>query len=134
MIPPKIITITRAEGPTAECNKPRTASSWLEANFALRCWASTAPENGGYDKCDFKVEFEDGETYEGRYDLVHYRKENPDLARHVRDFCRYLAGELPSWCTKPKDIERVRYHQAELAKDGSRADAIQFLANYDLGG
>ena len=33
-------------------------------------WGQTAPENGGYDKCDFKVMWDNGECYEGRFDLV----------------------------------------------------------------
>jgi hypothetical protein len=132
MIKPKTITITRAEGPTRECGRPRTVGSWAEADGVLFQWSRTAPEHGGYDKCDFKVVFADGTDYDGRYDLVHHRKEMPNLARHVRSFVRYLAGELPPWCHKPKDIERVRRHQQSLGAE-TKADALKFLETYDLG-
>src|SRR5262252_3966568 len=93
----ELITITRAEGPTAECGTS-TATTWPHANAILFRWSRTAPENGGYDKCDFHIVFEDGTEYDGRYDLVHHRREHPDLARHVRSHVRYLSGELPEWC------------------------------------
>ena len=36
---------------------------WFEAQNVLRRWGRTAPKpGGGYDKTDFKVTFEDGET------------------------------------------------------------------------
>ncbi len=132
MIKPKTITITRAEGPTKECGT-RTAQSWIEANAILYSWSRTAPEHGGYDKCDFHIMFEDGTEYSGRYDLMHFRRERPNLALHVRNFVGYLAGELPAWAIgKPKDIERVRRHQQSLGEETKR-EAEQFLATYDLG-
>ena len=132
-IAPKTITITRAEGPTKECDIPRTVHTWLEANAVLFSWSRTAPEHGGYDKCDFKIVFEDGTEYDGRYDLVHHRREHPSLGRHVRSHLYYLAGDLPGWCTSQKDIDRVRRHQQSLGED-VKADAIKFLETYDIGG
>jgi hypothetical protein len=40
----------------------------VEAEKRIVTIRSTVSHNEGYDKCDFKIEFEDGETYEGRYD------------------------------------------------------------------
>src|SRR5215467_12129576 len=125
-IKPKLITITRAEGLVAECNKPETATTWPHANAILFNWSRTAPEHGGYDKCDFTIVFEDGTDYNGRYDLVHYRREHPDLARHVRSFVRYLAGELPAWCVTEEDKAKVRRHQASLGEE-SKAEAVKWL-------
>jgi hypothetical protein len=132
MIKPKTITITRAEGPTCECDRPETADTWAGANAILFRWSRTAPETGGYDKCDFKIVFEDGHEYDGRYDLMHFRREHPDLARHVRSFVRYLAGELPLWCVTEEDKARVRRHQQSLDAE-TREGAKGFLVEYDLG-
>lgn len=122
------ITLIRAEGPTSECDKPKDVTSFLEANSALYRWSTSAPKHGGYDKCDFWIEWEDGEKYEGRYDLTHWTKETPDLGRHVRSFVGYMAGtKKPLWM-KPEMWERVC---RENAKD---APAWQeFEANHELG-
>jgi hypothetical protein len=130
MIKPKTITLVRAEGLINECNKPKVARSWAEANAILFNWSRTAPEHGGYDKCDFTVIFEDGQEYKGRYDLVHYRREHPSLARHVKDFVRYLAGDLPHWCVTEEDKTRVRKHQASLGDD-TRVEAAKWLETYE---
>jgi hypothetical protein len=131
MIQPKTITLVRAEGLIAECDRPETAKTWAHANALFR-WSRTAPEHGGYDKCDFTIIFEDGYEYKGRYDLMHYRREHPDLARHVRSFMRYLAGELPEWCVEQKDIERVRRHQQSLGEESKR-EAVAWLETHDCG-
>jgi len=129
MIKPKLITIERVEGLIEEC-VTKTATSWAEANAILLKWSRTAPEHGGYDKCDFKIVFEDGYEYEGRYDLMHYRRERPDLGKHVRDFVSYHAGKLPGWCRKPEDVERVTKHQNSLG-DETRANAVKWLKTYE---
>jgi len=129
-IKPKTIRLERAEGLIAECNKPVTVSSWAHANAVLFNWSRTAPKTGGYDKCDFKVVFEDGTEYEGRYDLVHYTCEHPNLARHVRSFVRYLAGEYPLWCTSEEDKARVRKHQKSLGSD-TQEEAKKWLETYE---
>ena len=97
----KEIVIERAEGPVAETGKPRTLTGpavWEQADSILVKWGKTAPKNGGYDKCDFKVTWEDGQTYSGRYDLVHPDKEWPDLAKHIYELSAMYAGRFrPAW-------------------------------------
>ena len=92
------VAVNRAEGPTRSCgavlfytggkipanyddsrghyrgaNVVKVESGKLagavEAQF--RVWGVTAPtqEEGGYDKCDFKVVWQKGESYEGRFDM-----------------------------------------------------------------
>lgn len=63
---------------------------WAKASAALRSWAITAPEDGSYHKTDFTVTFEDGGTYEGRYDLA--RDSDGDLAGHARDTAHWHAA------------------------------------------
>lgn len=96
MIPVKKITITRAEGPTIKCGKPHEFPSFIQASAWLWNQAYTFPKLG-YDKHDFKVEFEDGETYEGRLDCKHFSCTDPDLDiyQHLLSTCRWCAGREP---------------------------------------
>ncbi len=81
------ITLTRAEGPNplpprvVICTTPcfdttgsdsPVGSLFCKAQIVFNKWSHTAPkeEDGGYDKCDFEVEWAEGATYRGRYDLV----------------------------------------------------------------
>lgn len=127
------ITITRAEGPISECGKPRRVTSWSQANSLLHKWSTSAPKNGGYDKCDFEVIFEDGETYNGRYDLVHWEKESPSLQGHVSSFVSYLAGRPPVWMKTERNKEILARYEREIIAEAERtAGAKQFLERYDL--
>lgn len=122
----KSITLTRGEGPAEECGKPKTVFSWREADSVLRQWSETAPECNGYDKVDFTITYEDGETYKGRYDLKHHRCETPDLAKHVRGFVSFHAGkQKPAWMT---DEEYQRY----VSK--MKPEFEHFLEHYEIGG
>lgn len=85
------IEITRAEGPAPPCGRPVICrrekrpgtgiegsifcddwecSAFLIAQSQFMIWGRTAPRNGGYDKCDFKVYWVDGHSYQGRFDLA----------------------------------------------------------------
>ena len=94
MIQVKSITITRAEGLIEECDKPVTVSSFQEAQAVLTKWGHTAPKNGGYDKVDFSVVWQDGEHYNGRYDMVYGGRESDEatLASHIHDYLTFLSG------------------------------------------
>jgi hypothetical protein len=86
------ITITRAEGPSHLCGKPYEASSFEEAQRILWNMSTTGPRIG-YDKCDFKIEDAAiGLEYDGRYDLVHFSIEPPDLKSHCTGFLRFMGG------------------------------------------
>jgi len=92
------IKLNRAEGPINQSNRKvefvgGLNKLWNQANAQLLRWSDTAPEQG-YDKVDFEVSFDDGSIYSGTYDLKHYSVENPDLARHIVDYCNFYAGRL----------------------------------------
>lgn len=93
--PVSFVSVNRAEGPTNECKafvyfvgakpadfdderghmegatfvecKPDKLASEVVGRFIM--WGRTAPKTGGYDKCDFKVKWGNGEAYEGRFDM-----------------------------------------------------------------
>lgn len=91
---PRFIKITRVEGPTELCDEPYVCGRWSEAHSFLSKMSKTAPEDGSYHKHDFRIEWPNGFVYEGRYDLVHWRKAQPDLAGHVRDMMVWLADPM----------------------------------------
>jgi hypothetical protein len=131
MITATEIRVERAEGPTALCVERsfKGPNCWQDANTWLVGQSHTYPKTGGYDKHDFKVTFEDGETYEGRLDCQHPSCDNPDLnvARHVRDFVEFLAGTRRPAHMKPEVYQRY------LDTDPKGvAGAREFLATYDI--
>lgn len=95
------IILTRVEGPPKEC-VTKHATTLTHANIVLTAWSHSAPKEGGYHQVDFVLHYQDGELYEGRYHLVHWAVEEPDLAQHVHDFV-YLHAALwrppsvPDW-------------------------------------
>lgn len=126
------ITLTRAEGPSAECDKPQAVTGWQEADMVLKRWAETAPKDcQTYDKCDFTITYSDGETYTGRYDLKNWLCEFPDLGKHVRDFVTFHAGQRkPAWMSD-EQYQRVMNmpHIQELKPEFER-----FLKDYEIPG
>ena len=126
----KSIILTRAEGPAAECDKPQTVTNWSEADKVLEQWSKTAPKDcKTYDKCDFIINYEDGETYKGRYDLKHWLCEPPNLAWHVRDFVTFHAGKRkPSWMTD-KQYEYISSQEHFLQM---KPQFERFLENYEI--
>lgn len=132
LIKPALIEIVRAEGPTNLCGITQRAKGWADANMILRANSTTAPKGGAYDKHDFKVTFEDGQTYSGRYDLKHWEEEQPDLAGHVRAFLRYLAGHAPAWMTENPEV-LAHYQKDREANPEEVAEAKRWLETYDVG-
>jgi hypothetical protein len=92
----KYVALNRAEGPSAECRaivyyvgqKPQAFEDERHFNDAgyVECkdskavydavlnqffvWGRSAPKPGnGYDKCDFEVGWENGQVYDGRFDI-----------------------------------------------------------------
>ena len=86
------VLLNRVEGPKAECQSVvfchkdsqeapapigRFANAQLvhtneiatEVLVQLAKWGISAPEGGGYDKIDFLVQWENGHSYGGRFDL-----------------------------------------------------------------
>lgn len=97
--------VNRGEGPCHECGKPQTVKTFDEANDVLRSWARTAPKGGGYDKCDFVVTYDNGDTYSGRFDLTEeHRTGSRLLEDHMRSMVRFYSGN-----GKPAHMTEERY-------------------------
>jgi hypothetical protein len=125
------IWVHRAEGSTNEAGKERTFDGtdqniWERANNALSDWRVTAPSDGSYHKCDFKVTYEDGETYEGRYDLS--KKTRTTIEEHMTRHCEFYAGR---WV--PPHLRNYE-PEALAALISAQKDAYNvFLDNYAIG-
>jgi len=130
-IPVKSIWLDRAEGPNWDLGE-RTVASFEAADQVLRKWAETAPKGGGYNKVDFKVTWKDGETYEGRYDLVREDMLKASLSTHIREFCSFHGG---LWC--PSHLKRAEYdkyiERQEITPGmPKKAEFLKFLEEYAI--
>lgn len=122
------ITITRGEGPAGTCNIPTTISTFKEADSLLVEWAYTAPQGGGYDKCCFSIDYEDGYNYSGRYDLKHIMDEIPSLEGHIKSFCEWTAGR-----SKNPHCGIEKYKRVLESYGAAVTEAAAFLDNYQIG-
>jgi len=137
LIPAVKIEITRAEGLHSEvtgipevCTRETMFGIWDCADSILMKWSHTAPKEGGYDKCDFKITFEDGETYSGRYDLKHNSIEYPNLAKHVWGFTTFHAG-----VGKPGHLTQEDYNKYLTISvwSGTIPEFKKFIQTYEIG-
>lgn len=126
------VWLSRAEGKTVECerNRSRFFSSFVAANRELASWARSAPEGGGYDKCDFVVTYEDGETYEGRFDLTRDHRYGASLEKQMNDFLRFYAGR---YCPPHMTHEKYATFLAQEGREERRAACEALLESYELG-
>ena len=120
-----MISLTRAEGPIVCCGKVDVFGSednldliWDRAQHQLTIWGYTAPEGGGYDKCDVVVHWANGETLKTRYDLVRggLTDGGIDLRRSISNVVRLYAGE---WC--PEHLEKHIHHLLARSPDFTEA-------------
>ena len=136
MIKAKAVVLNRAEGFIEDLQMLVIHSSayedvWKEVNNTLLDWSETVA--GGYDKVDFTVVYEDGETYAGRYDLEHYSKEMPSLANHMRSLVGCWAGIIqPEWTKAPGQSHHWGNMKANFQKEGIMQEAHDFLAQYEI--
>lgn len=129
----KEITIVRAEGPSRLCDIVQVAESFAEANTILMSNSSSAPKGGAYDKHDFKVVWEDGQEYNGRYDLKHFSEEFPYLDRHIVSFLSYLAGTPPLWMERLGNEEALKRYKEDRGRNPEEVqNAKDFMEKYEL--
>lgn len=132
-IPVVRVWLNRAEGPTREIGQ-RTVSSLADADSILHKWATSAPkEDQGYNKVDFRVEWADGNTYQGRFDMDqgHIKGTNL-LGSQIQDHFLFLSG-----LRRPSHYAREVYDRylAELGYEpGSdkRMDVLHALEAYEM--
>jgi hypothetical protein len=123
------IIIERAEGLIEETLKPVVVHTFAGSDRILRQWATTAPNTGGYDKCDFILIFKDGYQYKGRFDLQKQHETGNELLKeHVESLQKHHAGMGNPWMGKEEYAKLVERYK----KDGIYQFAVEFLAKYSL--
>ena len=129
------IILRRAEGRHSECGKTVGGLTWEEAQAELVKMGHSAPKKGeGYDKVDFQVTFDDGQKYDGRYDLQEGGQESDGstLREHVRLFLQFIG------CIRPPHLSTVRHdafwaeHCEEQERSGDKEEALAMLERYDI--
>jgi len=125
------VIFERAEGPVKECER-KEFTSLAEAQVQATRWSRTAPAPGkGYDKCDFELVFEDGNTYKGRYDLQNtgYNSDGERIFEQVVSHLSYVAGKRQpagmsdnTW--QFECVDHLRTGQAQAARE--------FLEAYEI--
>ncbi len=126
----KNIWINRAEGFSDECGIDHIVSDFNEADAMLAQMSQSAPDDFGYNKVDFRITFEDDNTYEGTYDLKHYSVELPDLEGHVARELNFYAG---NYCPDHMTVEQYRDFLTSL--DGNmdiQKRMLRFLDDYEI--
>ena len=117
------ILFNRAEGPSAQCIK-RNFTSFPEVNEYMLEMSKTAPkQNAEYDKCDFTVDFGNGDTYTGRYDLVHYSVKTPDLPEYIKEQLLFMSGEL-----RPAHMTISQYEECISTYGSLKQEAADMLS------
>lgn len=138
LLQPKEIVIVRVEGPiervAVPAGRPVRVKSWDEANRVIKEIARTAPDDGCYDKTDFKITFEDGFVYTGRYDVTYSDVSKPEpLRMHVREFVKFLCGQYRPKHTYGEGEASYKKLMQQYEQDGTAEEARQFLDRYDVG-
>lgn len=129
------ISITNIEGGLPDHQAHQTVTSWAAADALLYKWARNAPKDGSYHKCDFIVQFCDGTTHRGRFDLQHISHGCPSLQSHILTYFRFLSGtQKPAWMiTHPKGDLYWEDSRKRYEADGTAEKAREFLATYQIG-
>lgn len=128
MIRVKEISLTRAEGYVRECVTEK-ATSFRQANLILYRWGRTAPPRGhGYHKCHFVVTYEDGNTYDGRFDLNSGFV--PSLERHMRDHCEASSGR---WTPPHRTAEQWASYLRDVLGAEKQEAYAKFLDAFQIG-
>jgi hypothetical protein len=94
-------------------------------------WGQSAPEGGGYDKCDFKVVWDNGESYDGRFDMQRGGTDGNEA------FWASLRGRVSYYaCTRrPAHFDDKSWaHHCQMAeKEGWKASAEKMLNECEMG-
>ena len=131
LIPLKSIFFTSTESrDRSHLNRPL---SWADAEAAVILMAAVAPDRG-YDKAAFRIEWADGERYDGNIEIARSMSVVPaPLSSHVRRALEFTAGRWrPGEMTEEQ--QRAFLAEGEEFSPGRAAWAGKILDGYDLGG
>ncbi len=118
------VVLDMAEGPFSGTHCEFT--NLTDASKKLSEWSPYVPM--GYDKCDFKVTWDDGETYDGRYDLHHEEHGTNLIGEQIHSVITFEIG-----LAHPTHISKAQYEQYILPNQECRVPYIFFLLDHETG-
>lgn len=131
------IHITRIEGPldgAIPAGDSRRFVCWHDAESYLhRICLSIDPNQAGFDKVQFAVKFDDGETFTGRYPATNPQSRSympPDLRTRIREYAGFMAC-IEVFRPQTMSLKRWRAHCA-LQSAAQRRQWQGLLATYDV--
>ena len=109
--------------------KPGNLAGAVQEQFSK--WGHTAPEIGnGYHKCDFKVVWQNGEHYEGRFDLQKGGRDGGE------GFWESLGGRVAFYACvrRPSHFndKQWAYHREQAVKAGWKSEAEKMLSECEI--
>lgn len=146
------VALNRAEGPSSECFAvvyyTGAVAPVLEGYFKKAAlipvkkgvenevlsqftkWGYSAPKEGGYDKCDFLVMWENGESYAGRFDMQEGGKEGG------LNFWASLKSRIEFYALvrRPSHFKDAQWasFSKDQTEDGSAGEAKKMLDNCEM--
>lgn len=139
------IVITRREGPTHLCGRPERFDGpfcWRNADSWILSQSYTAPQHGGYDKCDVQITFvqDDADNqlvYGTRYDMTHVlAKHYTSLSAQIsREWAFYAKRFRPSHMTAERHDEYLAACKVDSALWDRRCDDYEIpgMTYYRIG-
>ncbi len=130
----KTISFHRAEGSSAECAKTyifEGPDAWVKVQAHIFDAARTAPEGGGYHKCEYKIVWgnADGDLtgepheYNGSLDLSYEYRSTTEFKIYVREIVVFYAGKGAAHM----DEQRYANYLREYVKPATKAAYNIFL-------
>jgi hypothetical protein len=102
---------------------------WAKANALIAQIAARCPKDMlGCLKCGFTVTFDDGDTYEGRFEVKPFG--SGTLEAHIKHHCEFHSGRATApWMGE----KRYRAFLEDVVKPEAQAAYAKILDEYELG-
>ena len=119
MIKASQIEITRAEGKNTDDMATYVFPTWAEANDRLKGIAATVDHKGS-DDVDFRVAFEDGQSYNGTIEIK--AEGNESLQDHIRNHLTFHLG-----LNRPSHLSEAEYQRIIGMYAGATPSVIEYM-------
>ena len=121
MIKASQIEITRAEGKNTDDMATYVFPTWAEANDRLKGIAATVDHKGS-DDVDFRVAFEDGQSYNGTIEIKANGEVNESLQDHIRNHLSFHLG-----MNRPSHLSEEEYQRIVRTYEEATPSVIEYM-------
>lgn len=107
-----------------------TVNTFQEAEQLIKKAAKNAPDNGAYDKTKFLITWSDGQTYEGRIDIIYSDmfKAQP-LKDHIQSFANYVINSKESFYSEEDKQGYKEFLETYTLEDQTQSEEEQKADN-----